>query len=74
MRKVTLFRQLLSQLFLLLVGIYVLIPIWGIIRLAFDGSLTGRATEFRFFPKQFSLQPLLTVLDDLTTGRICYPA
>lgn len=63
MRKVPWYRQLLSQLFLLLVGIYVIIPIWGIVRLAFDGSLTGRATEFRFFPKEFSIQPLLSVLD-----------
>src|SRR5574340_57 len=63
MRNVPWYRQLLSQMFLLLVGIYVIIPIWGIVRLAFDGSFTGRATEFRFFPKEFSIQPLLSVLD-----------
>lgn len=63
MRKMSWYKQLLSQMFLLLVGIYVTIPILGIVRLAFDGSLKGRATEFRFFPKEFSLQPLLSVLD-----------
>src|SRR5574340_1356968 len=63
MRKVSWYKQGLSQLFLLVVGMYVIIPIWGIIRLAFDGSLKGRATEFRFFPKEFSLEPLLSVLD-----------
>lgn len=55
--------QLLTQVGLILIGIYVLLPIWGILRLAFDGSLHGAPTEFRFFPKEFSLQPLLQVLD-----------
>jgi len=63
MRKTTGLGQIISQLLLMIVGIYVLIPIWGIFRLAFDGSLLSRATEFRFFPKVFSLQPLLAVLD-----------
>jgi len=63
MRKTTGLGQIISQLLLIIVGIYVLIPIWGIFRLAFDGSLLSRATEFRFFPKVFSLQPLLAVLD-----------
>ena len=63
MRKLSWPRQLLSQLGLILIGLYVLIPIWATLRLAFDGSLLGRATEFRFLPKEFSLQPLLAVLD-----------
>lgn len=63
MRKLNWLGQLISQIVLILVGLYVIIPIWGIIRLAFDGSLLSRATEFRFFPKVFSLQPLLEVLD-----------
>ena len=53
----------LTHLGLIAIGLYVLLPIWGIIRLSFDGSLRGAPTEFRFFPKQFSLQPLLHVLD-----------
>lgn len=63
MRKHLWVRQILSQLFLLFIGIYVLIPIWGMLRLAFDGSLLSRPTEFRFFPKEFSFEPLLSVLD-----------
>ena len=63
MRKHLWVRQILSQLFLLFIGIYVLIPIWGMLRLAFDGSLLSRPTEFRFFPKEFSFAPLLSVLD-----------
>lgn len=63
MRKLSWPRQFLSQLGLILIGLYVLVPIWATLRLAFDGSLLGRATEFRFLPKEFSLQPLLAVLD-----------
>jgi arabinogalactan oligomer/maltooligosaccharide transport system permease protein len=55
--------KLLTQLGLVLVGIFVLLPIWGIIRLSFDGSLHGAPTEFRFLPKQFSIEPFLQVLD-----------
>ncbi|MHB8855580.1 MAG: carbohydrate ABC transporter permease [Bellilinea sp.] len=63
MRKHLWVRQILSQLFLIIVGIYVMLPIWGMLRLAFDGSLLSRPTEFRFFPKVFSLEPLFSVLD-----------
>ena len=55
--------KLLRWIGLILIGMYVLLPIWGILRLAFDGSLHGAPTEFRFFPKQFSVQPMLQVLD-----------
>ncbi|HWR65615.1 MAG TPA: carbohydrate ABC transporter permease [Bellilinea sp.] len=63
MRKLPWLRQLLSQLALLIIGVYVIIPIWSTLRLAFDGSLISRATEFRWLPKVFSLEPLLAVLD-----------
>ncbi len=63
MRKNNWFKQLLTQVSLLIVGIYVIIPIWGAIRLAFDGSLKSRPIEFRLFPKDFSFNPLLSVLD-----------
>lgn len=55
--------QILTHAGLILIGIYVLFPIWGILRVAFDGSLRGAPTEFRLLPKQFSLEPLLQVLD-----------
>ena len=63
MRRLSWFGQILSQVFLIIVGLYVMVPIWGILRLAFDGSLIARPTEFRFFPKEFSLEPLISVLD-----------
>ena len=62
MRKISKVGQILSQMILLLVGLYVVLPIWGMMRLALDGSLISRPIEFRFFPKTFSIQPLLEVL------------
>ncbi|MHB0965598.1 MAG: carbohydrate ABC transporter permease [Bellilinea sp.] len=63
MRKYLWVRQIFSQIFLMIIGLYVIVPIWGMLRLAFDGSLLSRPTEFRFFPKVFSLEPLFSVLD-----------
>ena len=39
MRRISWLRQLATQLALALIGFFVLLPIWGIARLAFDGSL-----------------------------------
>jgi ABC-type glycerol-3-phosphate transport system permease component len=63
MRKLSLRRQALTQALLSLAGLFVLLPVWGVIRLAFDGSLIGRPTEFRWFPKTFSLEAFFKVLD-----------
>ena len=63
MRKISWFQQGITQVILVLIGLYVIIPIWGILRLAFDGSLMGRPTEFRLLPKEFSIDALLKVLD-----------
>lgn len=63
MRKIPFWRQLISQSVLAGIGFFVILPIWGIVRLAFDGSLKGRPTEFRILPKQFSLDAFLKVLD-----------
>jgi arabinogalactan oligomer/maltooligosaccharide transport system permease protein len=63
MRKISSMRQVGSQLLLVVIGLYVILPIWGIIRLAFDGSLLARPTEFRWLPKIFSLDAFLKVLD-----------
>lgn len=56
MRRLSLGRQLIYQLGLLLVVIFILIPIRGTLRLAFDGSLYGAPTEFRLWPKEVSFQ------------------
>lgn len=63
MRKLNWVKQLLTQLALFSIGLYVIIPIWGSLRLAFDGALKSRPIEFRLFPKLFSIKPFLTVLD-----------
>ena len=63
MRRITFVRQLLTQAALFVVGFFVILPIWGIARLAFDGSLIGRPTEFRLLPKVWSFGPFLQVLN-----------
>lgn len=63
MRNISFIKQLASQLILLLIGLFVVIPIWGTLRLAFDGALKGRPTEFRLFPKEWSSEAFLQVLD-----------
>jgi arabinogalactan oligomer/maltooligosaccharide transport system permease protein len=63
MRRISLLQQLLTQLALFAVGIFVILPIWGMARLAFDGSLKGRPTEFQILPRVWSFAPFLQVLD-----------
>ncbi len=63
MRKISFLRQIGSQLALFLIGLYVILPIWGMARLAFDGSLLSRPTEFRWLPKVFALDAFFKVLD-----------
>jgi arabinogalactan oligomer/maltooligosaccharide transport system permease protein len=63
MRKISLPRQFITQLTLTVLGLFVILPIWGIVQLAFDGSLKGRPTEFRWLPKTWSFDAFLQVLD-----------
>ena len=63
MRKISFLRQLVTQISLTIVGLFVVLPIWGMIRLAFDGSLRGRPTEFRLLPKVWSFDAFMQVLD-----------
>ena len=63
MRKVPFWKQIIVQLVLVVIGLYVILPIWGVARLAFDGTLIGRPTEFHLFPKQISFTTFLKVLD-----------
>ena len=62
MHKMPAWKQIVTQAILLMVGFFVIIPIWGIVPLAFDGSLKSRPTEFMAFPKQFSMDAFLQVL------------
>jgi arabinogalactan oligomer/maltooligosaccharide transport system permease protein len=63
MRRISFLQQLFTQLALIAVGSFVILPIWGMARLAFDGSLKGRPTEFLTLPKVWSFVPFLQVLD-----------
>jgi ABC-type glycerol-3-phosphate transport system permease component len=63
MHKMSWWKQILFQIILLVIALYVILPIWGIGRLAFDGSLISRPTEFRLLPKEVSISSFLEVLD-----------
>ena len=63
MRNISFLRQALTQLALAFIGLFVILPIWGMVRLAFDGALMGRPTEFRLLPKQWSFEAFFKVLD-----------
>ncbi|MGD8622994.1 MAG: carbohydrate ABC transporter permease [Anaerolineae bacterium] len=56
MRRLNLPRQLLSQIALALASLFVLLPIWGMLRLAFDAALKGAPVTFRAWPELFSLE------------------
>lgn len=63
MRKPKLTQQIFSQLALIVIGIFVILPIWSIARLAFDSSLKSRPVEFRLLPKEIGFAPIEKVLD-----------
>ncbi len=63
MHKMRWWKQVVFQIILLVIALYVILPIWGMGRLAFDGSLLSRPTEFRLLPKELSLSSFLEVLD-----------
>lgn len=66
MRHLKFSHQLLIQLALALVALYVLIPVWGVVLLAFDGAIKLTPTEFHLLPKQFSFAPFVTVWNNST--------
>jgi arabinogalactan oligomer/maltooligosaccharide transport system permease protein len=55
MRRITWRQQVVTQLGLALVALFVLVPVWGLARLALDGAIKGAPTEFRVWPEQFTL-------------------
>ncbi|MGW8249298.1 MAG: carbohydrate ABC transporter permease [Anaerolineales bacterium] len=54
MRKLTIRQQVLYQLGLAAIGLFALLPIWGMARVALDGGIRGAPTEFRLWPEQFT--------------------
>ena len=55
MRRLKWWQQLLYQLGLAAIALFVLVPMWGVVYLAFDGSVKGSPTTFRIWPEQFTL-------------------
>ena len=55
MRRLSLPRQVAYQLLLALVALFVFLPIWGMLRLAFDAALKGAPVTFRVWPEIFSV-------------------
>ena len=64
MSKLPLRKQILSQLVLLLIGAFVLLPIWALLNISFDGALKGAPVELRFFPEELSLSAYTRVWED----------
>jgi ABC-type glycerol-3-phosphate transport system permease component len=64
MRKPRIWQQIAYQLGLALVGLFVLGPIWGMVRLALDGAIKGAPTEFCLWPQQFTLAVFRHVWDN----------
>jgi len=55
MKKIKWWQQLLYQLGFVLVALFVIVPIWGMAQMAFDASIRGWPTQFRLFPREFTL-------------------
>lgn len=64
--KLSFSRQLLIQLALAFVALYVLVPLWGMVLLAFDGAIKITPTELQLLPKQLSLAPFVAVWQNAT--------
>jgi ABC-type glycerol-3-phosphate transport system permease component len=56
MRRIGRGRQIATQLGLLLVGLFVLLPLLAMAYMAFDKSIIGFPTEFRLWPEEFTLE------------------
>ena len=56
MRKLKPWQQAASQVGLALVALFVLVPVWEVFYLAFDGGVIGWPTSFRLWPQHFTLE------------------
>jgi ABC-type glycerol-3-phosphate transport system permease component len=68
MRKLSLREQIIYQLGLTLLGVFVLLPIWGLLYLAFDAGVQGWPLEFRLWPEEPSLAVFQAVWDQPAQG------
>lgn len=55
MRKLRGWQQVLAQVGLAVAGLFTLLPLLAMLRLAFDGSIKGAPAEFALLPKEFTL-------------------
>ncbi|MBT3388843.1 MAG: carbohydrate ABC transporter permease [Chloroflexi bacterium] len=55
-RQISAWEQFLHQLGLVLVGLFVLLPIWGMVYLAFEGGTMGWPSTFRLWPEEPTLR------------------
>lgn len=55
MHKIRWWEQLAYQAGLTLIALFVLLPVWGMLYLAFDGGVKGWPTTFRVWPEQPTL-------------------
>ena len=55
MRRPKPWQLLLTYAALIAVALFVLVPVWGIVYPAFDGSIKGHPSKFHIWPEQFTL-------------------
>jgi multiple sugar transport system permease protein len=68
MQRLSLRGQLLRQGFLVLIGAFVLLPIWVLILMATDGSILGYPEGFRLLPEQPTLDRFVTAIEHPIEG------
>lgn len=61
MRRIRGWEQIAYQLGLAAIAFFVLVPVWGLAYLAFDGGVKGWPTSFRLWPEQPTLAVLVEV-------------
>jgi len=64
MRRLKWWEQFFWQFVLVLVGLFVLVPLWGTVYMAFDGGLKGIPLEFRIWPEEFTLDIFVQVWEN----------
>lgn len=69
MRRTNVWVELGRYLLLALLALYVLIPIWGLLYLAFDGAVHGWPTDFRVWPKEPTLRVFAEVWSDASQSQ-----
>lgn len=56
MRRISRRQQVVTQLGLSLAGLFVLVPMWAMVYMAFDKSIIGFPTSFRLWPQEFTFE------------------